>query len=102
MLLDITDIGATLQVQPTEAPRAANVLSTQLGSLEYAPNLGIDMRYFLESEFRIQTSSFKAYCVQRLLEHSINVVNVHETAQAVLRKFQFDIGSSEQNEGFIA
>lgn len=102
MLKDVSvNPGFDLTVEQTEAPRAANVLSTQLGILEYAPDFGIDMRYFLQSEFQIQNVSFKAYCVQRLLEHRINVINVIEKVENLFRTNLFLIGSSENNGGLI-
>ncbi len=104
MLKDIIDTvdGFDLGIQQTEAPRAANVLSTQLGSLDFAPTFGIDLRYFLNSEFRIQIASFKAYCVQRLLEHRINVVNVIDVVSNLFATQTFAIGNSENNGELIS
>lgn len=101
MLKDIVEVTGELQVTVSEAPRAGNILSTQIGTLEYAPDFGIDLKYFLESEFRIQNESFKSYLVQRLLEHRVNVVNVIETVQTLFTNYTFQIGSSEENEGLI-
>ncbi len=103
MLKDIlsTD-GEDLTVQQTEAPRAGNILATQIGSLEFAQTTGIDLAYFLQSEFRIQTETFKAYCVQRLLEQRVNVVNVITTVETLFTKFAFGVGSSENNGSLIA
>ncbi len=104
MLKDIvsTTSGQDLGVQQSEAPRAGNILATQLASLEYAPDFGIDLRYFLESEFQIQNASFKAYCVQRLLESRVNVVNVIDTLNTLFSTSSFLIGSSENNGSMIA
>ncbi len=102
MLKDIVSFeGSDLGVQQSEAPRAGNILSIQIGELEYAPDLGIDLRYFLESEFRIQNESFKAYLVQRLLEQGINGVGVLETIEAVFNQFTFNIGNSTSDGGFV-
>ncbi len=103
MLKDIVAVtdGADLQVAQSEAPRAANILSTQVGELEYAPNLGIDLRYFLESEFRIQNASFKAYLVQSLLEQRVNVINVVEAIESLYARYTFGVGTSEQNDGSL-
>lgn len=100
MLKDIVSIDAAdLGVQQSESERAANILSTQIGELEYAPEMGIDLRYFLESEFRIQNASFKAYLVQRLLEQRVNVVNVIDTVESLFTTYAFGVGDSEQNVG---
>ncbi len=103
MLKDIVSFpsGADLQVAQSEAPRAGNILSTQLGSLEYAPNMGIDLKYFLESEFRIQNASFKAYLVQSLLEQRVNVINVIDVVESLFATYTFGVGSSEQTDGSL-
>ncbi len=101
MLKDIISFptGEDLKIQQTEAPRAGNVLSVQLGDLEFSPSFGIDLRYFLQSEFQIQTESFQSYCVQRLLESRINVVSVINTVQTLFATFNFGIGTSDNNNG---
>lgn len=99
MLKDIVSIGADLGVKQSEAERAGNVLATQIGTLEYAPDFGIDLKFFLESEFSIQNASFKAYLVQRLLEHKINVVSVVDTIEQLYTTYTFGVGSSEQSDG---
>ena len=43
-MIDIQDFqGEDLQIKDSQTPKAANVLSTQLASLEYAPALGVDL-----------------------------------------------------------
>lgn len=102
MLKDITSLtGSDLKVEQSEAPRAANILSTQLGTLEYAPAMGVDIKYFLESEFRIQNESFNAYLVQRLLEQQVNVIEVVDLIAALSSTYTFQIGSSENTGGLI-
>lgn len=89
------ETGKDLTVAQTEAPRAANVLSVQLADLEYASDFGIDLRFFLESEFAIQPESFKAYCVQRLLQHGVNVAKTVDVLDKFYTIIDFRIGSSE-------
>jgi hypothetical protein len=99
MILDMGDpTDKDLKVTQTEAPRAGNVLSVQLSSLEYAQQFGIDMKFFLESEFNIQPESFKAYCVQRLLQHGVNVANTTDVLERFISTLQFYIGSSETTQ----
>ncbi len=103
MLKDIISFtsGADMQVAQSEAQRAANILQTQVGSLEYAPLMGIDLKFFLESEFRIQNASFKAYLVQALLEQRINVINVVDVVESLFARYTFSVGASEQSEGTL-
>ena len=91
--------GKDLLVYATEAPRAANVLSVQLSALEYAEDFGIDLKFFLESEFSIQPESFKAYCVQRLLQHGVNVAKTVDVVNTFHTAIIFGIGSSETKGG---
>lgn len=90
----IVKYGQDLSIVASDAPRAGNVLSIQLGDLEYAPTFGIDMRYFLESEFAIQTASFKAYTVQRLMESQVNVVSAISEVQTLFERINYGIGNS--------
>ncbi len=59
-MTDIVSIGADIGLYDSQSPRAANILSVQLGALEYAPTLGIDLAYFLQEDFRFQNESFKS------------------------------------------
>lgn len=103
---DITKVedGEDLKVEQSEAPRAGNILSVQLASLEYAPTLGIDLKYFLASDFQFQNESFKAYCVQRLMEHQVNVSNVIPTIEALYEEYRFQVGdqNTKSEAGLIA
>jgi len=104
MNLDIQNIseGSDMQVGRSEVPKAANVLSVQLGSLEYAKTFGVDKDYFLNSEFQFQNASFKAYLVERLLAHQINVVNVIQTIEAVSQTYIFNIAATDTQTELIA
>lgn len=103
MNLDIVSTeGKDLRLQRTDVPKAANILSVQLGSLEYAPSFGVDLKFFLESDFQLQTASFKAYCVDRLLNNQINVMNAIETVRGLDETITYLIGDSDQGTGLIA
>lgn len=95
-ILEIVD-GKDWLFQKSDLPKAANVLSVQLGSLEYAPNFGVDLSYFLNSDLQFQNESFNAYLVERLLNHQINVVNVTELVQTFYEAYTFSIGESPYN-----
>lgn len=103
MLLDIVKIenGKDLRVEQSEAPRAASVLQTQVGTLEYAKGFGVDLKFFLDSELRIQPESFQSYCVNRLLQHQVNVVNVVSVVSTFMSNTVFAIGSSESDGSLI-
>lgn len=93
--------GLDLGIFDTQTCKAANILSVQLGDLEYAPTIGIDLRYFLSEEFRFQNSSFKAYLVEVLANNSINVAEVLDQVEGLYSVYAFNL-SAEEKSGLIA
>lgn len=94
--------GKDLEIGNTAVPKAANVLSTQLGSLEYAPEFGADIAYFLDNPIEFQTPSFTSYLIQRLAVSMINVTEVMEIVQKFVNQLNIKVRSNEsQNEGMI-
>ena len=75
-MIDIAEITTDIKFYDSSVKKAENVLSTQLGTLDYAPDFGIDMNFFLSERFRFQNEAFRAYLIKRLAEHSINVSEV--------------------------
>lgn len=103
-MLDIVKVedGFDLGFGDTVTPKAANVLSVQLGSLEYAQDFGIDQRFFLSSDFKFQNESFKAYLIERLTQHQITVADVTEVLEALFSRYIFEVSDAQQTqEGFI-
>ncbi len=86
----------------TQTTKAANILNVQLGALEYAPNLGIDLKYFLSDEFKFQNASFKAYMIEILANNGINVSSVIDIMEDLFSVYTFNIKSEETNSGLIA
>ena len=78
--MDIVEIsdGQDLGLADTVVPKAGNVISVQLGSLDFEPTFGADLKFFLNSEFRFQNQSFKAYLIERLTQHQVNVSSTTE------------------------
>ncbi len=103
-MLDIVAIqnGADLQVEDSAAPRAANVLSTQIGEKEYLPiTWGSDLEYFLTSSFQFQVANFQSYLVQRLVQHNINVGEVLTTIQPLFEKLTIPVGDTQGSKGYF-
>jgi phosphomannomutase len=94
--------GEDMGVFDTQTSKAANILSVQLGALEYQPELGIDLKYFLSEDFRFQNESFKAYLIQVLASNGINVASVVDTVETFLTRFTFNITPEEVSTGLIA
>lgn len=102
-MTDIISAGSGLDIGvfDTQTVKAANILSVQVGSLEYAPTLGIDLKYFLSPDFVFQNSGFKSYLVEVLANNNINVASLTETIDNLFSIYGFDI-SADQKSGFIA
>ena len=101
-MTDIVSITTDIGVFDTQTCKAANILSVQLGNLEYAPLLGIDLVYFLNEDFRFQNESFKAYLVQVLANNGINVASVVDMIEDLLVRYSFNISAEETNSGLVA
>jgi hypothetical protein len=101
-MIDIVNVDGDIGLFDTQTAKAANILSIQTGSLAYAPDLGIDLRYFIDEDFRFENESFKAYLVQVLAENSINVASVLDTVEALFTKFTFNLTPSETEGTLIA
>jgi len=99
---DITSVSTDLTVQDAQTSKAGNVFSIQIGDLEYAPEFGIDLKFFIDPELQFQNESFKSYLIQRLSEHHVNVTQVIDSIQAFMNKLTFVVGESEPiSGGFI-
>lgn len=96
---DIVEIldGKDLGVADSIVSKAGNLLATQIGTLEYAPTWGIDLKFFLESPLQFQNESFKAYLIQRLTEEQINVAAVSDTLETLLQRLTFYVGDLSVN-----
>lgn len=98
LIEDTFDLGIDLSV----VPRAKNLLSTQIGSLEYLQSFGIDISFFLNESFKFQNESFKAYIVQALADRGINVIEFLDVFHQLYGEFKINLSPSENEDGFMA
>ncbi len=75
-MIDIAVKNNKVIASDTVIYKAINLLSTQIGSLAYAPEFGIDYDLFFLSDYKIQIETFKAYAISKLVENSINPIEV--------------------------
>ena len=101
-MMDITGVSSDLDLQDTNVMRARNILSVQLGSLEYEPDLGIDLDYFLSNNFEFQNESFKSYLIEVLANRGIDVASVIETIDNLYSTYVFNLSGSSESDGMIA
>ena len=90
-MIDITAIDTDMRFANSNVPKAVNVLSVQVGDLEYEPDFGVDLKYFLSEEFTFQNESFRAYLLQRLAANSINVLSVTEVLETLYATYTFNL-----------
>lgn len=101
-MIDIADQNTDLVLLDTQAPKAKNILNVQIGSLEYAQDLGIDLEYFLKDDLRFQNESFKAYLTQVLANRGVRVTELTETLNALYADYLFKIAPEENDTALIA
>ena len=103
-MIDIVSFndGEDLGVQNTQVPRAANILSVQLGSPEYAQDIGVDLKYFLSQDFKFENESFRAYLIEVLANSGINVSSVTDLVNRLYNKFIFELAPEETDSGLVA
>lgn len=75
--------------------KAKNILSIQENSLEYEPDLGIDLKRFLNPDIKIQNETFEAYSVQRLAAQGVNVVSLLTDKEAFREVFNYTVVEAE-------
>jgi len=90
-----------MQLFDTQTEQAANILSVQLGALEYAPDLGIDLKYFLTEKIAFQDDSFKAYIVQALAQRGINVASLIEAIDWLESNYNIKLSPAENSTGLV-
>ncbi len=98
-IIDFTEKG--MQTYNTQTHRAANVLSIQLGALEYLPDFGIDLNYFLTETTAFQDESFEAYLVQALASRGINVAAIETVLKALDVDYNIRLSPEENSTGLV-
>lgn len=101
-MIDIISQDGDIGLYDTQTMKAANILSVQLGSLEYEPTLGIDLKYFLDEDYSFQNESFRAYLIEILANNGVNVSTVVEVVENLYAQYTFNISSDENNTALIS
>ncbi len=103
-MIDISSIttGLDMGISNTQAPRAANILSVQIGALEYAQELGIDLKYFLQENLRFENSSFISYLVQILASNGIDIASVQQVIQGLFMDLKINVKADDNTTALVA
>jgi len=78
-MIDLKFKDNILRTADTLIYKARNILSTQIGSLAYAPEFGIDYDLFFGEDYTIQNQTFQAYAISKLSENGVNPLDVLDT-----------------------
>lgn len=92
--------GKDLVVGESEVPRAKNLFETQLGSLSYLPEWGIDLDFFISSAYKISNEAFGNYLQQQLGFWKFNAAELKTVVSDFMETMIF-IFTNKQNETFI-
>ncbi len=76
-MMDIKSLGPDVTKDENgDKYKAINLLSVQLQEKNYAADFGIDLDFFINSEYRITPATFAAHIMKRLADYSISVNQV--------------------------
>lgn len=89
------------KVADTVVFKAKNILETQENSLAYEPDLGIDLKRFLDPDVKIQNETFEAYSIQRLSEQGVNTIELLSNKETFRQIFDYKVAEAD-TEGMIA
>lgn len=100
-MIDVDFIDNMPKFSNTIVHKAANCIVTQLESLYYAPNFGMDLKRFFDPDVEIQTETFKAYTIQQLTDNGVNVISLRDKAKTFERLFDYVV-SQQTSTGLVA
>lgn len=100
-MIDVFVEDGTFKISDTIVFKAKNILEIQEGSLSYAPNLGIDLKRFLDPDVKIQNKTFQAYSLQKLGEQGVNTIKLALDAKTFEQIFNYNVVEADK-EGFVA
>lgn len=90
-----------LVIVSSELPRAANLIDVQLGDLEYQPDWGVDLAYFLNPDYEIQAESFESYLLQRIAFWGMNVLDFVASQHKFTRDMIFRFGQPKEDNSLL-
>lgn len=100
-MIDVYIENGEFKTSDTIVFKAKNILEIQENSLSYAPELGIDLKRFLDPNVKIQNKTFEAYSLQRLGEQGVNPIELIVNKETFRQVFEYTVAEADK-EGFIA
>lgn len=101
MSVDIyLDADGVLQRANTDVYKGRNILAVQKTNTHYRPDLGIDLRRFIDPEVKIQFETFRSYTLQEMVQQGVRVDAVLEVQRELDKKLDYNV-SKTQTEGMV-
>lgn len=102
MSVDIyLDKDGVLQRSDTDVYKARNILSVQKTNTYYRPDLGIDLRRFIDPDVKIQFETFRSYTLQEMVQQGVRIDAILEIQKDLDKKMEYNV-SKTATEGMIA
>lgn len=90
-----------LEFVSSELPRAENLIGVQLGTLNYQPNWGVDLEYFLNPNYEIQAECFEAHLLQRIGFWGMNVIEFMHKQGKFVREMIFKFTATKDTNSMM-
>lgn len=101
MSIDIyLDTNGVLQRSDTDVYKARNILSVQKTNTYYRPDLGIDLKRFIDPKVKIQFETFRSYTLQEMVQQGARIDAILEVQQDLDKKMDYNV-SKTTTEGMI-
>lgn len=101
MSIDIyLDTNGVLQRSDTDVYKARNILSVQKTNTHYRPDLGIDLKRFIDPKVKIQFETFRSYTLQEMVQQGARIDAILEVQRDLDKKMDYNV-SKTATEGMI-
>jgi len=101
MSVDIfLDKDGILQRSNTDVYKARNILSVQKTNTHYRPDLGIDLKRFIDPDVKIQFETFRSYTLQEMVQQGARIDAILEVQRDLDKKMDYNV-SKTATEGMI-
>ena len=101
MSVDIfLDKDGVLQRSNTDVYKARNILSVQKTNTHYRPDLGIDLKRFIDPDVKIQFETFRSYTLQEMVQQGARIDAILEVQRDLDKKMDYNV-SKTATEGMI-
>lgn len=101
MSVDIfLDKDGVLQRSNTDVYKARNILSVQKTNTHYRPDLGIDLKRFIDPDVKIQFETFRSYTLQEMVQQGARIDAILEVQRDLDKEMDYNV-SKTATEGMI-